>query len=204
MSVLFKFKNFHICFLDPLLLRTEKTFLVNGTKIESSVIPIIRNSSITITFHIHSNLPSEIICRNVKLILKKQSAPASEKSKSTDSQHLSLRSMSSAHSPMSPLQSGELGIPSRDDMPQRSLVQPQLIIGSYRQDSSQIYSVMCKNTHQVLRRRDSQGFHKDDISEEDSGPCFKSNMVKLVPGMNIVTIPAKVCFNSFCCVLVYF
>lgn len=140
-----------------------------------------------------SHLPSEIICRNLKLILKKQNAPASEKSKSADS-HLSLRSsVSSTHSPMSPIQSGELGIPSRDDMPQRIMVQPQLIIASYRQDSSQIYSVMCKNTHQVLRRRDSQGFHKDDITEEDSGPCFKNTMVKFVPGLNVVTIQVKVC-----------
>lgn len=165
---------------------------MNGTKIESSVIPIIRNSSITVTFHIYSNLPSEIICRNVKLVLKKQNAPSSEKSKSADA-HLSLRSnVSSVHSPMSPIQSGEVGIPSRDDMPQRITVQPQLYIGSYRQDSSQIYSVMCKNAHQVLRRRDSQGFHKDDITEEDSGPCFKSTMVKFVPGLNIVTIQVKV------------
>lgn len=156
--------------------------------------PIIRNSNITVTFHIHSNLPSEIICRNVKLILKKQTAPTSEKTSKPADSYLSLRSsVSSTHSPMSPIQSGELGIPSRDDMPQRITVQPQLIIGSYRQDSSQIYSVMCKNTHQVLRRRDSLGFHKDDISEEDGGLCFKSAMVKLTPGVNNITVHVKVC-----------
>lgn len=119
-------------------------------------------------------------------------APTSEKSKSSES-HLSLRSnLSSAHSPMSPIQSGELGIPSRDDMPQRITVQPQIFIGSYRQDGSQIYSVMCKNSHQILRRRDSQGFHKDDISEEDGGLCFKSTMVKLTSGLNVITIHVKV------------
>lgn len=87
-------------------------------------------------------------------------------------------------------------------MQQRILVQPQLIIGSYRQEGAPIYSVMCKNTHQVLRRRDSQGFHKDDISEEDSGPAYKVTMVKLVPGHNVVVIPFKVGIECFvlCCV----
>ncbi|KFM65669.1 Trafficking protein particle complex subunit 10, partial [Stegodyphus mimosarum] len=177
---------------ENLLLRTEKTFLVSGAKIESSVTPIIKNSNILVIFHVQSNLPSEIICRNVKLILKKQSAPAVDKSKQVDSHYMSSKSgISAAHSPMSPMQSGELGIPSRDDMPQRILVHPQLIIGSYRLEGSQIYSVMCKNTHQVLRRRDSQGFHKDDITEEEGGPCFKSSMVKLIPGHNVVTITVK-------------
>ncbi|GFW67095.1 trafficking protein particle complex subunit 10 [Trichonephila clavipes] len=178
---------------DPLLVRTEKTFLVNCAKIESSFTPMICDSEISVTFHIHSNLPSEIICRNIKLYIKKQSAPSVDKSKQSDSHYLSSKSsVSTAHSPMSPMTSGGLGIPSRDDMQQRILVQPQLIVGSYRQEGSQIYSVVCKNTHQVLRRRDSQGFHKDDISEEDNGPCYKVSMVKLVPGHNIVTLTVKV------------
>ncbi|GIY00231.1 trafficking protein particle complex subunit 10 [Caerostris darwini] len=177
---------------DPLLVRTERTFLVSGAKIESSFTPMICNSEILVTFHIHSNLPSEIICRNIKLFLKKQSAPSVDKSKHTDNHYLSSKaSVSTAHSPMSPMQSGGLGIPCRDEMQQRILVQPQLIVGSYRQEGTQIYSVMCKNTHQILRRRDSQGFHKEDISEEDNGPCYKVSMAKLSPGQNVVTISVK-------------
>ncbi|XP_055945623.1 trafficking protein particle complex subunit 10-like [Argiope bruennichi] len=178
---------------DPLLVRTERTFLVSGAKIESSFTPMICDSEILVTFHIHSNLPSEIICRNIKLFLKKQSAPNVDKSKQTDNHYLSSKPNVSSHSPLSPMQSGGgLGIPSRDEMQQRILVQPQLIVGCYRQEGAQIYSVMCKNTHQVLRRRDSQGFHKDDISEEDNGPCFKVSMAKLVPGPNVITITVKV------------
>ncbi|XP_071041764.1 trafficking protein particle complex subunit 10 isoform X2 [Parasteatoda tepidariorum] len=177
---------------DPLRLRTEKTFLVSGAKIDSSIVPITKNSEISITFHIQSNLPSEIICRSIKLVLKKQNAPSVDKSKQSDSHYLSSKAtVPTAHSPMSPMLSGELGIPSRDDMPQRILVQPQLVLSSYRQDGSQIYSVMCRNIQQVLRRRDSQGFHKDDINEEESGLFYKTSMVKLIPGNNVVTIPVK-------------
>ncbi|KAG8193047.1 hypothetical protein JTE90_028159 [Oedothorax gibbosus] len=177
---------------DPLLLRTEKTFLVTGAKIESTFTPMICNCEILITFHLQSNLPSEIICRNIRLILKKQNPPLIDKSKHSDSQYLSPKSnITNSHSPISPVQSGGLGIPSRDEIQQRILVQPQLIIGSYRQEGAPIYSVMCKNTHQVLRRRDSQGFHKDDISEEENGLGFKVSMVKLVPGHNVVVLPFK-------------
>ncbi|XP_054722855.1 LOW QUALITY PROTEIN: trafficking protein particle complex subunit 10-like [Uloborus diversus] len=177
---------------EPLLLRTEKTFLLGGATIDSPVTPIIRNSEIRVTFTIQSNLPSEIICRNVRLVLKRVSS-SGEGPKKSEGRRLSPRSHPSgpAHSPMSPMLSGELGIPCRDDMPPRILVQPQVVLTSYRQDGQPIFSVVCKNTHQVLRRRDSLGFHKEDITEEEVGPTFKSSMVKLTPGHNVVTITVQ-------------
>lgn len=182
---------------DSLLLRTEKTFIVSHAVVESSEQPMISRSDIKITFDIQSNLPSEIICRFIKVTLKHENSRSSDKSKQSGTQaHLSPKRSGDtpALSPLSPMQSGVMGIPSHEDMPPRVMVQPQLVTHCYyQQDGSLTCGILCKNQHQVLKRRDSQGFQKErEIAEEESGLHFKANNVKLVPGQNVISVTVKI------------